>query len=258
MKKFFTLCLAFMLALLVNANAVGHPSSVAESNSITKTITFSELGYENQTALTTIESEGLTIEFDSGGNNSNSPKYYTSGTAIRLYPKNNFTITAPEGKLITNVTFGHASGYPIPEGEEKPSPKIIPDCGSFADPTWIGSASSVKFTLDPEATKGQHRFASFEITYAANDGSLANANIILSGEMKNTNTLYYHNTLTTPSVKVTLPEGATHMDIEVLKNGAAWDSYTNKTEDYTFNIYDYGNFVVNVTAYAEGKSSTAS
>lgn len=60
-----------------------------------------DLGYENQTAVTTLTlNDGTTLTFDAGGN-SNGPKYYTTGTAIRMYPKN--TVKIASSKAIAKV-----------------------------------------------------------------------------------------------------------------------------------------------------------
>lgn len=49
---------------------------------------FTAQNYENQTDMTTIKlSDGTTITFDANGEK-NGPKYYTSGTAVRVYKNN--------------------------------------------------------------------------------------------------------------------------------------------------------------------------
>ncbi len=57
-------------------------------------LTPSTLGLDNGTAVTDLTlSDGTKVTFDGGGNSS-TPKYYTSGTNIRVYPKNTITVTA--------------------------------------------------------------------------------------------------------------------------------------------------------------------
>lgn len=119
----------------------------------TETITFSEQGYTNQQAITTVNGSNFTLTFDKGSN-SNAPKYYTSGTAIRVYGGNSMTVTST--KTITNVeiTFGDSDG----------SNDITANVGSYSDGTWTGSATSVKFTVG--GTSGNRRFSAVTVTYS--------------------------------------------------------------------------------------------
>ena len=114
---------------------------------------FSSMGYENATAISEIEEGGLTLTF-SAGDNSNGPKYYDTGTAIRLYGGNSVTIT---GGTITSVVFTFDS-------DEKNN-AITPSAGTFdeASDTWTGSASPLTFTID--GTSGHRRIKKMVIVY---------------------------------------------------------------------------------------------
>ena len=132
---------------------------------------------------------------------------------------------------------------------------------AFTDYTISISDATPESTITFSATKAsKNRFFLDEVEVYANSSELPAAGITLTGVMKDANTAYYHNTLQTPTVTVTLPAGATHMDIEVDNNG--WiDEYLSakgKTEDYTIEFYSTGNFTINVTAYGEGVYSVAS
>ena len=91
------------------------PGGVVEGNSIT--LTLSSLNMKNGEALSTVTlSDGTTLTFDGGGV-SNIPKYYTTGAAARVYPKNSIKvtstkkITAIELTCVTNNgTMSNASG----------------------------------------------------------------------------------------------------------------------------------------------------
>ena len=62
-------------------------------------VNFSSLGLSNQQKVSTLTlSDGTTLTFDGGGN-SNSPAYYNTGTALRMYPKNTMTINAGSKKI---------------------------------------------------------------------------------------------------------------------------------------------------------------
>lgn len=70
----------------------------------TITADFTAMGLGNAEDITTLTlSDGTTLTF-SAGENKNGPKYYNSGTAIRMYPTNNVTITSGSGKNISTVT----------------------------------------------------------------------------------------------------------------------------------------------------------
>ena len=119
-------------------------------------IDFSTQGYANQTAMKTVQvNDDVTITFAGGGNN-NVPKYYTNGTAVRMYPKNSFTVTTTTGKLTKIViTFGSGDG----------TLSIASNVGSYASGTWTGEATSATLTLDPNATSGNRRIKAIAVTY---------------------------------------------------------------------------------------------
>ena len=119
-------------------------------------IDFSTQGYANQTAMKTVQvNDDVTITFAGGGNN-NVPKYYTNGTAVRMYPKNSFTVTTTTGKLTKIViTFGSSDG----------TLSIASNVGSYASGTWTGEATSATLTLDPSATSGNRRIKAIAVTY---------------------------------------------------------------------------------------------
>lgn len=120
----------------------------------TEVIIFSELGYENAADVTTVEGEDVTLVFDKG-EGSNAPKYYTSGTNVRVYKGNTLTFTSD--KKIAKIEFGCSSGYDIHN-------EVTFSTGSCTDNVWTGSASSIVMT---NATSGntQVRIVSVKVTY---------------------------------------------------------------------------------------------
>ena len=67
----------------------------------------SEQNYENAQAVTSISiAEGITGLFAKADNTTNAPKYYDSGTAVRAYAGNTFTITAdkPMAKIVITMS----------------------------------------------------------------------------------------------------------------------------------------------------------
>ena len=121
-----------------------------------QTITFSSLGYSNQEAVSTISGTSNCSIVFAKGNGSNSPTYYTSGTAIRAYAKNTVTITANTGYKITSIsfTFGSSDG----------SNAISASTGTYANGSWTGTienGESVVFTIG--GTNGNRRFSAISI-----------------------------------------------------------------------------------------------
>lgn len=102
------------------------------------TIVFSDLGLENSVQYTDpFDGGNFTVTFAGGGNNG---KYYTTGSAIRLYGDGTMTIAAKSGTL-TSITVTY-------DGTNKPESGDVVDTGSYDAETgvWEGSASQVTFT----------------------------------------------------------------------------------------------------------------
>lgn len=121
-----------------------------------ETITFSKLGYGDQ-EVTSVSQGSISITFDKGTSN-NPPKYYTSGTAVRCYGGNHFTVSSSSGAISEiEFTFGSSDG----------SNALTVDVGTFESPTWTGSATAVKFTVG--GTSGHRRLAVIKVTYGGSE-----------------------------------------------------------------------------------------
>ena len=144
-----------------NDNPGTNPGGEVSGKTIT--VTFSTLGFENAQELSTITLvDGTTLTFDKGDNNT-TPKYYNSGAAIRLYPKNSVTVNA--SKKIDNIVLTCSSNNA--EGQVAASPGSV----SVSDMTvTVGSvnANSVKISNTHTGTgaTSQLRIATLVITYA--------------------------------------------------------------------------------------------
>lgn len=121
---------------------------------VTETIelTATAQGYVNAQEVTSVSSDNVTINFNKG-TNSNTPKYYTSGTAVRVYGGGYFVVESDKTIVKIELTFGTSDG----------SNALTTDVGTFASPIWTGSASSVKFTVG--GTSGHRRIKSVAVTY---------------------------------------------------------------------------------------------
>lgn len=113
------------------------------------TLDFTAQGYDNAAAVSSLTVSGYTVTFDKG-TNSNATKWYNSGSALRAYAGNTFTVSGT-GIVKIVITYGTGDG----------SNEITADCGSFNSNTWIGNAESVKFTIS--GTSGNRRITKIEI-----------------------------------------------------------------------------------------------
>ena len=111
--------------------------------------------YNSGAAITSVTIvEGITATFDQGSNSNNPPKYYSTGSAIRCYGGNNFTIESTAG-TITKIVLTFSSG--------ENNNSITTDCGTFSSDTWVGNAESVKFTI--AGSTGHRRIQTITVTY---------------------------------------------------------------------------------------------
>ena len=119
-------------------------------------------GYENGTVIESVTFDSNVSGTFDKGTNSNAPKYYATGTAIRCYGGNYFTISTSAGNL-TSIAMTFSTG----EGTNA----ITTDVGSYEDGTWSGEAQSVTFTIG--GTSGHRRIASFTINYSTAAATVA-------------------------------------------------------------------------------------
>ena len=127
-------------------------------------ITFSAQGYQNQQDF---DGQSITLgdaklSF-SKGSGSTTPKYYTTGTAMRLYGGNTLTISS--SKTISKVEFTYCedyngtSYYPTADNST-----VTPGTYDYSTHTWTGSANEI--VLSRSASTGHFRIVSITITYA--------------------------------------------------------------------------------------------
>lgn len=142
--------------IIASANpAVGGAVSVMYDFNENASIDFSTQGYSDATAISSVTLDAnVGVTFDKG-TNSNAPKYFTSGAAIRCYGGNYFTVSTALGN-ITNIVLTYGSG----DG----SNTITTDVGSFSNKTWTGDATSVTFTIG--GTSGNRRLKGISVTYS--------------------------------------------------------------------------------------------
>ena len=143
-----------------------NPGGEVSGNSLS--VTFADFGWENQTALEVVTlTDGTTLSFDAGGNN-NGPKYYTTGNAVRMYPKNSVVINSSKKIASIKITCDNYNGTLY-----NASGDISSDPGSVAisgDDLLISRINASKVILtNVSSTTGapsQLRAKSIVITYA--------------------------------------------------------------------------------------------
>ncbi|MBR3480341.1 MAG: endonuclease [Prevotella sp.] len=178
-----------------------------------ETIDFTAQGYENETTVESVDGTCCSVTFDKGSNKSNAPKYYTNGTAIRMYGGNTMTIASTTKKIAKiEITFGSSDG----------SNEITTDEVTYSNGTWTGSASSVTFTIS--GTSGNRRIRKVKVTYdvpyyKSADGKMGAAlKTELCGIIYNRREIGYDDLWTA------------YQTTDVRSDGKIWDMYSNVTD----------------------------
>ena len=149
MKKLFSL---LTLALLTM-------SAWAQT---TVTINFAEQGYANAEDFDgrTVTFDGVSLTFSKGTGNT-TPKYYTSGTNMRIYANNTMTVACAQN--ITSIVFEYAQGA-WADG--------MANTGAIASGNWTGNATEIVFT---NTASSQIRMKSMVVTLGEGGGETVDA-----------------------------------------------------------------------------------
>ena len=119
------------------------------------TIDFSAQEYANEEVVESLTVDGVTLTFDQGTHTSQVPKYFTSGTAIRIYAGNTMTVSAAEP--ITKIEFTFV-------GSTYTWTSACVTEGAYDGGIWAGSATSILFTNAKTGTNNQVRIKSMVVT----------------------------------------------------------------------------------------------
>ncbi len=135
-------------------------SLTANASAVTdEVIDFAAQDYENAESLTSTSGTNCEATFGKGTNKNNSPKYYDTGEAARLYGGNTMTIASATNTIIKiELTFGSGDG----------TNGITTDVGTYDDGTWTGSSTSVTFTVG--GTSGHRRIRKVKVFYEGSGG----------------------------------------------------------------------------------------
>ena len=114
-------------------------------------------GYSNQQAVSSAAGKVVSLEFNKGSN-SNEPKWYSNGTAVRIYGGGYFTVSAG-GNYISKIELVYPSG----------NNTLSSDVGTYKSPIWEGDAKMVKFTVS--GSSGHVKLQKVIVTYSSESGS---------------------------------------------------------------------------------------
>ncbi len=158
-KLFFS---SSLLLTAVTFSSSVHKEAIKTEAATTVSVTFADKGYSNEQEITSVVVDSnVTVTFDKGTNTSGvAPKYFASGTSIRCYGGNYFTVALSDASLkLMSISLGFDTGESTNE--------ISTDSGTFNSPTWSGSAQSVKFSI--ASGSGHRRIASITANYGGTD-----------------------------------------------------------------------------------------
>ena len=146
MRKFLTL---FALALF---------TASAWADEVT--IDFSAQGYTNAQEVASLTVGGVTVTFDKGSN-SNVPKYYDAGTAMRVYGGGTFTVSSSSNISAIEITYSGAS-YNLAHGGTAGTVDTGTYTENGATGNWTGGSSTITFTVG--GTSGHCRIQKMVVT----------------------------------------------------------------------------------------------
>ena len=141
--------LSFLLCAVMVFAVFAHTVMAEDAEERTVTVVFANLGYANSADITTIDAGSTVTLTFSQENGSTPPRYYTGGTAVRMYQNNNLTVSSTNS--ITSIVFEFVTGYS----------NLSTTTGTYSNDTWTGNSGSIVFA---NATTNQSRIVKMTIT----------------------------------------------------------------------------------------------
>ncbi|MBR5443914.1 MAG: InlB B-repeat-containing protein [Paludibacteraceae bacterium] len=201
------------------------------------TLNFSQKGYTNEQPISLATEGDITVTFNKGTNANNAPKYYTSGSAIRAYGGNTFTVSSENTISNIVITFGTSDG----------SNAITTDVGTFSTDTWSGEANSIVFTID--GSSGNRRIQSIAVTSSGSASYYTDYTTTCGSRQLETPTNLNTTDITHNSATLTWDEVAGARSYKVVINGTEYNTNTNsytthslkQKTAYTWTVQAIGN-----------------
>lgn len=153
---------------LYSLKSNGGSGSGGEVSGSSTTFTPSTLGLENGAEVGNVTlSDGTVITFDKGTNN-NAPKYYNTGTNIRMYPTNSMTISATKKIASITIECDEVSGVVCnASGDVKANPGSVSCNDKTITVSGVNSTSTtITNTSGTTGAASQIRMVSMTINYA--------------------------------------------------------------------------------------------
>ena len=214
MKRKFT----FLTAALALLAFLALPMGMKGQTRDVETFTFSELGYDNAEDVTTVVGDDVTLTFDAGTNTSNSPKYYNTGSGVRMYVNNTLEVALNDQTGDTRIT---AIDF-----------TFSGDSYTGGLQNWTGSETSHTFTAT-----GTARIQVITVTFS--EGGVAPTTYTVT---------YYANVTGTAPVVDTYIEGAdvTLRDANTFTNDGYTFSEWNTQADGDGDAYEAGDVIEDI------------
>ena len=193
-------------------------------------------GYTNAETVSSAIQGDITVTFDKG-TNSNAPKYYESGEAIRAYGGNTITVSSTKTISKIVITFGTSDG----------SNAITTDVGTFSTDTWSGETNSIVFTIN--GSSGNRRIQSIAVTSSGSASYYTDYTTTCGSRQLDTPTNLTTTDITYKSATLTWDEVAGARSYKVVINGTEYNTNTNsytthplkQKTAYTWTVQAIGN-----------------
>lgn len=172
----------FTVAASANGYTSSAESSAASFEAIAlsnKVIDYTAQGYSNSSAVTTLNDSPIFTTLAKGSNANNAPKYYNTGTAVRMYEGN--TLTIESSKYIRAISFT------ISESNNSLSANV----GTYSGTSWSGKEKTVVFTCGSSQTRIQSMTVYYEDDGSADPVQLVMGDISCTNSGQEENTLSY-------------------------------------------------------------------
>ena len=225
MKKLLLKSILLLCTLIVGTSSLW----AAEES-----VTFSDQGYTSGNSVSSYTGTNFSVEFTNA-------KYYSTGSAIRVYGGGTFTVSS--SLTITAIALTFSSG----EG----SNAITTNVGTYESNAWSGSATSVTFTVG--GSSGHRRLASITVTYTpatkTNPTITFNNGSVNAGRTLDVSTLFSSNS--DGAVTYSITDGGSYATISgTTLTGVAAGSVTVKAELAATALYNAGEASATITVNA--------